>query len=82
MSAGKASTILRSAGGTRGSGTMSAGGTGLSGSSRQRFTTVAPLTLDESKRVVVTLRLVCQGDKELPTPMPGRMSTPVPAPVE
>lgn len=49
---------------------MSAGGTGLSGSSNQRFTTVAPLVLDLSQRTTISLRLVGL-DTSGPRPLQG-----------
>lgn len=57
---------------------LEAGGTGLSGKSKQEFRSVEPLDYDEAGFVQINLRLVCQTDEPRPlTPA----STPVPPPL-
>ncbi len=57
---------------------LEAGGTGLSGKSKQEFRSVEPLDYDEAGFVKINLRLVCQTDEPRPlTPA----STPVPPPL-
>lgn len=58
----------------------SAGGTGLSGESRQRFYTVATLDYDFSQQTVIHLRLVCKADTDAPRPLTS-YSSPVPPPI-
>lgn len=58
---------------------LEAGGTGLSGESKQEFRSVEPLDYDEAGFVQINLRLVCQTDEPRPlTPV----STPVPPPLK
>ncbi len=58
---------------------LEAGGTGLSGKSKQEFRSVEPLDYDETGFVQINLRLVCQTDEPRPlTPA----STPVPPPLK
>ena len=45
---------------------FSAGGTGLSGKSKQKFTEIPPLYYDESKFVQINIRLVCEEDAPRP----------------
>lgn len=57
---------------------LEAGGTGLSGKSKQEFRSVEPLDYDETGFVQINIRLVCQTDEPRPlTPV----STPVPPPL-
>lgn len=62
----------------KGLGTLSAGGTGLSGHSNQQFVDAEYLDLDYSQQTVIHLRLVCNDSG--PRPL-TRYSTPVPPPV-
>lgn len=60
--------------------TRSAGGTGLSGQSGQRFHDVGPLNYDHSQQTVIHLRLVCKNGPSEPRPLTS-FSTPIPPPV-
>lgn len=63
------------------SGSLTAGGTGLSGDSDQKFITVAGLNLNKSEAVTINLRLVCAEQKEKVRPKKA-YSTPVPPPID
>lgn len=68
----------------RASSTHRSGGTGLQGKSDQKFSIVAPLDLDRSRRVTISLRLVGkhEPDYERITPLTNLpFSNPVPAPI-
>lgn len=54
----------------------SAGGTGLSGKSDQKFVSVPDLVVDTSQQTTINLRLVCKGDSG-PRPLTA-FSTPIP----
>lgn len=54
----------------------SAGGTGLSGRSRQRFSNAGPINYDHAQQTVIQLRLVCT-DEDGPRPLTAH-STPYP----
>ena len=72
---GGRSSVLRSRG-------FSAGGVGLTGESQQRFQTVAfEEDPDQSTRVVISLRLVCD-EKPRPLGGPRPLGNPVPPPVK
>lgn len=76
---------LSAAAATRGEGIhyqYQAGGTGLSGQSDQKFTSVNSLTYDTANFVTIHLRLVGGEDKNKITPLTGRTyETPVPPPI-
>lgn len=72
------STRSMSFGGSHAS-TRSAGVTGLSGQSHQRFGTAGSINYDHEQRTTINLRLVCV-DNDGPRPLVSR-STPVPPPI-
>jgi len=66
---------------TRSAGHTAAGGTGLSGQSAQRFTTVDPLDYDYENQATLHIRLVAHESGPRPLQGIGRLSTPVPPPL-
>lgn len=60
--------------------TATAGGTGLSGQSGQRFIDAVYINYDYSQQTVIHLRLVCANGPDEPRPLTS-YSTPVPPPV-
>lgn len=70
----------KSFGGPRGQ-SVTAGVTGLSGHSRQKFTDVEALDYDPGEEVTITLRLVAAADGPRPLTAAVPRSNPVPAPV-
>ncbi len=59
---------------------MSAGGTGLSGESTQKFGRAVEIQLDYSQETVIHLRLTAKNDIDEPRPLTN-YSNPVPPPI-